>query len=211
MKNKMNMTLPAALVLLASAWSVAVAQEESEVVELRGGELTAESLVEALRPDGPPPPEFLGTRGGERDDAPIRMSCEQYDGPRSRGMEVKAPEKSVAVEVLFELDSAELQDRFTGTLDALGEALTSGALSPCCFRIEGHTDSLGTEAYNLELSRRRARTVVDFLTAKFSVDPSRLFLEGFGERRPIADNATSEGRQRNRRVQVVNLGYGEIR
>ena len=126
-------------------------------------------------------------------------------------MEVKAPEKTVAVEVLFELDSAELQERFTGTLRTLGEALTSGALSPCCFRIEGHTDSLGTEAYNLELSRRRARTVVDYLTANFGVDPSRLFLEGYGERRPIADNATSEGRQRNRRVQVVNLGYGEIR
>ena len=68
--------------------------------------------------------------------------------------------------------------------------------------IEGHTDSTGSEEYNLELSRRRALSVLEFLSGE-GVEPARLNSEGFGMSRPIADNATREGRSQNRRVEIV--------
>ncbi|MDH4036970.1 MAG: OmpA family protein [Candidatus Krumholzibacteria bacterium] len=68
--------------------------------------------------------------------------------------------------------------------------------------IEGHTDSIGTEEYNLQLSQRRAQAVHDFLVSQ-DVAPDRLTAEGFGESRPVADNDTDEGRQKNRRVDLV--------
>ena len=74
--------------------------------------------------------------------------------------------------------------------------------------IEGHTDSVGSEEYNLKLSDRRANSVRDYLVTKLGIDGSRLTAKGFGESRPEADNKTAEGRQRNRRV-VANFACVE--
>ena len=68
-------------------------------------------------------------------------------------------------------------------------------------KIDGHTDSVGSDAYNLALSDRRAKSVFDYLTSR-GVDPSRLKSQGFGEANPIASNDTAEGRQQNRRVML---------
>ncbi len=68
--------------------------------------------------------------------------------------------------------------------------------------VEGHTDSEGDEERNLQLSQKRAENVMQHLV-DFGIHPSRLRAEGYGETRPIADNTTEEGRQRNRRVVAV--------
>ena len=67
--------------------------------------------------------------------------------------------------------------------------------------IAGHTDSLGSDAYNKRLSQERAQSVVDFLISK-GIDRSRLRAVGYGESKPVADNSTEEGRERNRRVEL---------
>jgi outer membrane protein OmpA-like peptidoglycan-associated protein len=67
--------------------------------------------------------------------------------------------------------------------------------------IEGHTDATNTDAYNLDLSARRAKSVVAWLV-KHGVEPGRLTARGFGKARPVADNATAQGRALNRRVEV---------
>jgi OOP family OmpA-OmpF porin len=69
--------------------------------------------------------------------------------------------------------------------------------------IEGHTDSIGTDEYNLGLSRRRAASVRRYLVTEYNIPHERLEAEGFGESMPIADNNTDEGRQSNRRVVAV--------
>jgi OOP family OmpA-OmpF porin len=69
--------------------------------------------------------------------------------------------------------------------------------------IEGHTDSIGSNEYNQKLSERRANSVKNYIIDNFGIDAKRLRAEGFGETRPIADNNTDEGRQRNRRVESV--------
>ena len=72
-------------------------------------------------------------------------------------------------------------------------------------RVEGHTDSVGTDAYNPKLSERRAHAVVRYLIGK-GIDTARLQAIGFGEARPIATNDTAEGRARNRRTEfhIIN-------
>ncbi len=71
-------------------------------------------------------------------------------------------------------------------------------------RVEGHTDDRGADDYNMDLSRRRAQAVVDYLVRR-GVPANRLRAEGFGETRPVASNETREGRARNRRVEF-NIG-----
>jgi len=67
-------------------------------------------------------------------------------------------------------------------------------------RVEGHTDNKGTAPYNLDLSRRRAAAVAEYLV-QHSIDRKRLVSAGYGFERPIADNATALGRAKNRRVE----------
>lgn len=69
--------------------------------------------------------------------------------------------------------------------------------------VEGHTDSIGSDQANLDLSRRRAASVKAALVSRYRVDPSRLTPEGYGESRPKDTNDTLEGRARNRRVELV--------
>ena len=70
--------------------------------------------------------------------------------------------------------------------------------------IQGHTDNIGSEQYNMKLSEERAQTVRDYLVAK-GIDPSRLTVKGYGESMPVADNSTPEGRSLNRRIEFKVL------
>jgi outer membrane protein OmpA-like peptidoglycan-associated protein len=73
------------------------------------------------------------------------------------------------------------------------------------FKIEGHTDNVGSEATNEELSLRRAISVRDYLTG-LGVAAANIEVDGYGPARPVADNATADGRARNRRVEIVISG-----
>jgi len=68
--------------------------------------------------------------------------------------------------------------------------------------VAGHTDSVGTEEYNMGLSLRRANAVRNYLVDK-GIEADRLTVKGYGESQPIADNATAEGRFQNRRVELI--------
>jgi len=74
--------------------------------------------------------------------------------------------------------------------------------------IGGHTDNVGGEAYNLELSENRAKSVFDFLTQR-GIEPSRLTYRGFGYSKPIATNDTQDGRAKNRRTEISITGISE--
>ena len=103
-------------------------------------------------------------------------------------------------ESILEPDSAE-------ELNQLAEHLLKNPESRAV--IEGHTDSKGSDQSNLALSRQRAETVKSFLTDTHGIDPARLEVMAYGEGRPVADNATEQGRALNRRVAVTLLGPEE--
>lgn len=100
----------------------------------------------------------------------------------------------------FELDSAELTAEARAVLDVVVEELM--AHPHIAVEIGGHTDSSGSERYNQSLSTRRAQSVHDALVDA-GIDPARLTAIGYGESRPVADNATTDGRERNRRVEMT--------
>ncbi len=103
--------------------------------------------------------------------------------------------------ILFDFNSDRLRAESTPTLREIGEMLQNhGDMS---LLIEGHTDSEGDDSYNQELSQRRAQAVVAYLVSEYGIAAERLAAEGFGESMPVADNATPEGRQQNRRVELV--------
>jgi outer membrane protein OmpA-like peptidoglycan-associated protein len=105
----------------------------------------------------------------------------------------------------FEYNSAEIREGSEGILRAFGQALTSPALRDCSLIIAGHTDSRGSEEFNMRLSRRRASSVAEWLTDKMGVEPERLILTAYGYSHPIADNSTPEGMAKNRRVEFILL------
>ncbi len=69
----------------------------------------------------------------------------------------------------------------------------------------GHTDSVGTDTYNQKLSIRRSEAVKSYLVSK-GVEKNRVYTEGKGEKQPVADNKTAEGRAKNRRVEIEVVG-----
>lgn len=110
--------------------------------------------------------------------------------------------------VLFDLGEAELRPEAEAVLGALASEVIADW--PNHIRVEGHTDDLpiATSRFpsNWELAAARAARVVRFLVSEGGLDPTRLSAAGYGEFRPIADNETSDGRARNRRVDIVLLG-----
>ena len=102
--------------------------------------------------------------------------------------------------VEFYLDSDILTPKGRGTLNTILPVLRHQ--SAARVEIAGHTDNLGTEDYNLALSQRRAETVRQYFLSR-GVAEDHLFTQGYGASLPIADNATPEGRQRNRRTEVI--------
>lgn len=103
--------------------------------------------------------------------------------------------------IRFAFNSAELTDPNHDSLGQVAHWLktTTGSV----VLIEGHTDSIGTNSYNLQLSQRRVKAVEKRLVEAYGVEPRRLRTAWQGEAKPVADNATAEGRSQNRRVLIV--------
>jgi len=106
--------------------------------------------------------------------------------------------------ILFDLDKATLQGESAQQLQDVVVLLRENP--ELVLEVQGHTDDQGSDQYNLNLSQRRAETVVTYL-GLFGIDSSRLFPKGYGESTPVMSNATEEGRAKNRRVELVKTSH----
>jgi OOP family OmpA-OmpF porin len=113
---------------------------------------------------------------------------------------------SASLEVQFATGSADLTPQAREALDQLGRALSSADLAAYRFRIEGHTDTVGTPDANRALSARRADVVVDYLNSKFGVARTRMQAVGMGSDQLAVSTGAQVPEPRNRRVMVVNIG-----
>lgn len=104
-----------------------------------------------------------------------------------------------SAEVLFAHDSDKIRENYTKEIDSLMAELNKKGFKR--IEIEGHTDSVGPAAYNLDLSQRRANSVKKYLIEKHKIADGKLTTVGLGESQPIADNGNFQGRQKNRRVE----------
>ena len=103
-------------------------------------------------------------------------------------------------DVLFDVDSAIVKPQAQDPLDDAAQVFQE--YKKTAIIVQGHTDSTGTEEHNQALSERRAQSVVAYLTGK-GIDPARMAPQGYGEGQPIADNGTTDGRAKNRRVDLL--------
>ena len=176
--------LAAALFPVPAAQAQAQSQErmvsKQEFIEKLGNSQPAQSQPQGIRLRGP-------------------------GGVKSGAQTAQAP-KEIAIAIHFKYDSTELADEFSrDQLREAGEAFSSDELRGLAFEVGGHTDALGADAYNLDLSMRRAQAVKDALCRGSQVDCGKLLVKGYGKSQPVAGNDDEAGRALNRRVVFKRL------
>ncbi|MBK8209095.1 MAG: OmpA family protein [Rhodospirillales bacterium] len=204
-------TLSIALFSLIGACSASLGDARGE--ELMRGIPSADEWRRALEEPGPP--DEAGA-GGESTDETTRAifptpqpqapekttKASVTTQPRPAASPRPTSQRAASALILFEYDSAALTPTAREQLDQLTEALASPSLSAAFFRIEGHTDAVGSDAYNRRLSEARAASVVEYLV-EHGISSSRLQAVGLGEN-DLNDRAHPTAAE-NRRVKVVNL------
>lgn len=129
----------------------------------------------------------------ELDEATAGTGVDVTETPDGTGILVNLPD------VTFAVDSATISPDMRAVLDDVAQSLITYPSS--LVDVMGHTDSTGSEQYNLDLSRRRAEAVSAYLVSR-GVSRARIESIGYGEQYSVADNSTPEGRARNRRVEI---------
>jgi outer membrane protein OmpA-like peptidoglycan-associated protein len=203
------------------------AQEEVVVREFRSPEPNRKKTAKSRAPQQQSETVALESRAPEKKagktaksrspeqsatDQKTTLAAIETDGTSTeRGIAVTPKEPSdyrqtgrVDLEILFEYDSARIDPKSVKQLIALGEALNDPQLGKGVFLIAGHTDAKGGDAYNLDLSLRRAEAVTQFLVDFAGVERQRLKVEGFGRELLKYPDAPESGQ--NRRVEIINLG-----
>lgn len=138
--------------------------------------------------------------------APVAAPAAPAPAPAPAAVVPVAPatEKvSFAADAFFDFDKATLKPEGKAKLDDLTDKVKGITLEVII--AVGHTDSVGSDSYNQKLSEKRAQAVKDYLTSK-GTDASRVYVEGKGEKQPVADNKTADGRAKNRRVEIEVVG-----
>jgi outer membrane protein OmpA-like peptidoglycan-associated protein len=117
--------------------------------------------------------------------------------------EAASSKPKIDLEIQFDYNSAEISTASMPSVQALGRALSNPNLKGSTFVVAGHTDAVGGEAYNQDLSERRADTIKRTLTEKYGISGTDLVTVGYGKSKP--KDATAPMDPANRRVQVVNM------
>ena len=159
--------------------------------------------------DGCPDPDNDGDQIlDEDDDCPDEPETingnEDEDGCPDKGKtKVKVTKDKIEIleKVYFDTNKASIKQRSFNVLEQVATVLRRNP-QITKVRVEGHTDSRGSDSYNLELSERRAKSVRQFLVDR-GIEADRLDAKGFGEEQPVASNSNSEGREQNRRVEFL--------
>ena len=130
------------------------------------------------------------------------MSCSN-PAPGSSALydRISANGRATTYGILFDAGSDHIRDASTPTLAQIGDMLKSHPLLE--LTIEGHTDNVASAAANQKLSDKRAAAVRKYLVNTYAIDATRLKSVGYGSTKPISPNTTAEGRQDNRRIELV--------
>jgi outer membrane protein OmpA-like peptidoglycan-associated protein len=151
----------------------------------------------------------LGTINYVEMDAAVSEGSGGYVGIRRARIAETAPDFSKTIMsgryvtrgILFDVDSDRIKPESAATIKMIASGVQANAGTS--FLIEGHTDSTGDAAHNMDLSKRRAEAVKSVLVSQFGVDAARLTTAGLGSTKPVASNNTPQGKAENRRVEFV--------
>ncbi|SHK83086.1 Outer membrane protein OmpA [Bradyrhizobium lablabi] len=179
------------------------------------GDVTEDQIVKALAPPKKPLTRGLSV-GPQQVDPAVSAEegrfVQQIRGRSTRSLSSTEREEiativkdkpKIDLEINFDYNSADISTKSMPSVQALGRALTNPDLKGSTFVVAGHTDAAGGEAYNQDLSERRADSIKKYLVDKYGIAGSDLVTVGYGKSKlKDADNPLSEV---NRRVQVVNM------
>jgi outer membrane protein OmpA-like peptidoglycan-associated protein len=124
-------------------------------------------------------------------------------GEREEIAEIASNKPNIDLDIQFDYNSAEISKTSMPAVQELGKALSNASLRGSTFVVAGHTDAIGSEGYNQDLSERRAETIKRYLTDKYGINGTNLVTVGYGKSKPKDPNAPMD--PINRRVQVVNM------
>ena len=182
--------------------SLCALAQEGQSTDFTGKTFTADELIKALD---------LQTRAATAKCAPFQEMMAQLTTRGIGFVPTKAVDvpalktaKSANVTVTFALGSDQLTDTSKSSLDRVSSALNSPELRTQCFQLAGHTCDIGSDESNLDLSRRRAMSVKQYLVSR-GIEAERLVTTGFGETSPLVPNSSEAMRVRNRRVEIGSL------
>jgi OOP family OmpA-OmpF porin len=178
---------------------IAVAQ-----AEVRAGGLPAVSVDDRIsdctcRTDPSECPKPVVVTEQEPAPAPVVKEVEPPPVVAAKPVIIEKGRQTLNVE--FDFDKSTIKKGYYQDIDNLSQVMKD--YPDLNVVIEGHTDSMGTDAYNKKLSQRRAESVKKYMVEKGGIDANRIKAIGFGEEKPIASNDTDEGRQQNRRVEAA--------
>jgi outer membrane protein OmpA-like peptidoglycan-associated protein len=179
------------------------------------GNVSAEQILNALQPKPPMRGLSIGARAAQIDPEVKAKQASFVEGLRNRKTrslsisereqiaEIAATKPNIDLEIQFDYNSASISPASMPSVKALGEALTDQKLKGSTFVVAGHTDGVGGDAFNQNLSERRADTIKRYLADKYGINGSDLVTVGYGKTKPKDPNAPMD--PINRRVQVVNM------
>jgi outer membrane protein OmpA-like peptidoglycan-associated protein len=180
-----------------------------------GDTVSAEKILDALKPrasvsrglsTGPQQPVDVAVQAKETSFVSTlrnRKTRSLSLSERQEIAELAATKPKIDLEIQFDYNSADISKNSVNAVQELGKALSDASLKGSTFVVAGHTDAIGGEAYNQDLSERRADTIKKYLTEKYGIAGSDLVTVGYGKTRPKDANAPMD--PANRRVQVVNM------
>ena len=177
---------------------------------------SSDEIINLLNVEMPEPPAAKGHGGFGASGNNNANSLFEQPGGNARGLGGVAEDKEVPDDVianapkvgaliLFDSNSATIKAESIPLLEQFVVAFQSEELKDMVLVVAGHTDSKGRAAYNLDLSRRRAEAVKQFLLDEGQIAEKRLLIKPYGEEQPFVSNDTVEGRAQNRRVEFVRI------
>ena len=203
--------LTAALLMLAIGAALSFGMGKA----VAANDVTEDQIVRALAPAKKPPLTRGLSVAPQADQAAAAAEGRLLQNIRGRATrslsasereEISAIAKdkpNIDLEITFDYNSADISTKSLPSVQALGKALTNPDLKGSTFVVAGHTDAAGGEAYNQDLSERRADSIKRYLTGKYSIAAADLVTVGYGKSK-LKDPANPLA-EMNRRVQVVNM------
>ncbi|MGA9956193.1 MAG: OmpA family protein [Bradyrhizobium sp.] len=193
-------TLCAALSMTAG---LALAAENNVSADQIVNALQPKPLTRSLSADRPVDPAVQAREDGIIDRLRNRKTRSLSLGEREQIAELAAAKPKIDLDIQFDYNSAEISQASLSAVQELGKALSNPALKGSTFVVAGHTDAIGGEAFNQDLSERRADTIKRYLTDKYGIAGADLLTVGYGKTKLKDPSAPTS--PVNRRVQVVNL------
>jgi outer membrane protein OmpA-like peptidoglycan-associated protein len=189
-----------ALLLAGACFAAAPTQETQSALETERKQLDLEKQQHELE-----------KKQLELEKKQLELQRQQMENTARQELQLKETDKGITMQlegdVLFDFDKAEIKPEATQTLDKVGTVIAQFPEGKVL--IEGYTDSKGSPNRNLELSKRRAEAVKDWLVTKKGIAEAIITTRGLGETKPVAPNANPDGsdnpkgRQQNRRVEIT--------